>query len=255
MVPMTRRLIKGAVIYGSILCAIATAASGQQTVAPTGQSGTGTNVPASAKHKIGIFGFGSLIADPGEELAKATTSKLEVETPFAIEYAHSSTHTRGGAPTLVPVKSGGAKAKATIFVLNDSISEQEAANILWRRETRQVGSGKSYKALTHPGPNSVIVAAVTNYKGLETILYTDFADSGKLTNPTSQQLAELAVTSARNPEVPEGMDGISYLLAAKKAGIITPLTADYERGILQLTGATSLEEALRKAAVSRTNVR
>jgi hypothetical protein len=239
--------IKNSLTCGLIIFAMATAASGQTAIAPNGQGSAVANVPAPPKHKIGIFGFGSLIADPGEELAKSTASRLEAETPFAIEYAHTSTHTRGGAPTLVPVKSGGAKVKATIFVLNDSISEQEAANILWRRETRQVGSGKSYKPSAHPGPNSVLVAAVKSYQGLDTILYTDFADSGKLANPTAEQLAELAVTSARNPDVPEGMDGISYLMAAKKAGIITPLTANYERGILQLTGASSLEESLKKA--------
>jgi hypothetical protein len=242
----TWRLIKNALANLLIPFAMVTVACGQPATSSNGQFGAGATISAPPKHKIGIFGFGSLIADPGEELATATVSKLEAETPFAIEYAHSSTHTRGGAPTLVPVTSGGAKAKATIFVLSDSISEQEAANILWRRETRQVGSGKSYKPSTHPGSNSVLVAAVKNYQGIDTILYTDFADSGKLTNPTAQQLAELAVTSARNPEVPEGMDGISYLMAAKRAGIITPLTADYERGILKLTGASSLEEALRK---------
>jgi hypothetical protein len=239
-------LIKNTLLYGVIISAIAAGARGQPATAPNGQFGAGANILAPAKHKIGIFGFGSLIADPGEELARATASRLEAETPFAIEYAHTSTHTRGGAPTLVPVKAGGAQVKATIFVLNDSISEQEAANILWRRETRQVGSGKLYKPSTHPGPNSVLVAGAKNYQGLDTILYTDFADSGKLANPTAEQLADLAVTSARNHDVPEGMDGISYLMAAKKAGIITPLTADYERGILRLTGASSLEDALRK---------
>src|SRR5262249_10441219 len=100
---------------------------------------------AHAKLKIGIFGFGSLIADPGEELADATASRIGAETPFAVEYGRTSKRTRGGAPTLVPVSSGGAHVKATIFVLKDSISEQEAKNILWRRETRQVGSGKAYK--------------------------------------------------------------------------------------------------------------
>jgi hypothetical protein len=199
-----------------------------------------------AKLKIGIFGFGSLIADPGEELANATASRMEAETPFAVEYGRTSKRTRGGAPTLVPVNSGGAHVKATIFVLKDSISEQEAKNILWRRETRQVGSGKTYKRSASPGSNSVLVAVWRNFMGLNRVLYTDFADSGKLDHPTAKQLAELAVESARKRDVPEGMDGISYLMAAKKAGIITPLSADYEQEILRMTGATRLEEALTK---------
>jgi hypothetical protein len=199
-----------------------------------------------AKHKIGIFAFGSLIADPGAELAAATTSRLEAETPFAIEYDHTSTHTRGGAPTLVPVASGGAKVKATILVLKDPTSEQQAANLLWRRETRQIGSGKAYKRPVKPGPNSVLVAACKNFMGFDEVLYTDFPDSGKLTNPSATQLAELAVGSARNHDVPDGMDGISYLMSAEKAGIITPLTGDYEKEILRIADASSLGQALEK---------
>jgi hypothetical protein len=199
------------------------------------------------KLKIGIFGFGSLIADPGEELANATASRIEAETPFAVEYGRTSKRTRGGAPTLVPVSAGGAHVKATIFVLKDSISEPEAKSILWRRETRQVGSGKVYRRPANPGANSVLVAVSKNFMGLDRVLYTDFADSGKLEHPTARQLGELAVSSAGKRDVPEGMDGISYLMAAKKAGIITPLSGDYEEEILRITGAASLEEALAKA--------
>jgi len=202
---------------------------------------------AHTKLKVGIFGFGSLIADPGEELADATASRIEAETPFAVEYGRTSKRTRGGAPTLVPVSSGGAHVKATIFVLKDSISEQEAKSILWRRETRQVGSGKAYKRPANPGPNSVLIAVCKDFMGPDRVLYTDFADSGKLEHPTARQLAELAVASARKRDVPKGMDGISYLMAAKKAGIITPLSGAYEKEILRITGAGSLEEALAKA--------
>ena len=203
------------------------------------------------KHKYGIFGFGSLITDPGEELAAATERREELETPFAIEYGRSS-GTRGGAPTLVPVKSGGAKVKATVFVLKDSVSEQEAENILWRRETRQVGSGKQYKRPKNPGPNSVLAAYSTNLLGLDKIFYTDFSDSGKLSNPTASQLAQLAVDSARDPDVKEGMDGITYLMNARKAGIETPLTPAYEKEILRLTGSSSLQEALAKCHATAT---
>jgi hypothetical protein len=56
----------------------------------------------------------------------------------------------------------------------------------------------------------------------------------------------LAVDSARNREVPDGNDGISYLMNAKKAGIVTPLSADYEKEIRKLTGTSSLESALAK---------
>ena len=237
-----RPVIACALIRNLSLAAVGVLAAG---LAPVSSEGTGdaSHPPPAVIHKIGILGFGSLIADPGEELRNATESRQEMETPFAIEFGRSS-NTRGGAPTLVPVKAGGAKAKAVVFVLKASISEQEASNILWRRETRQVGSGRSYKRPARPGPNSVLVEASTNLLGLEKILYTDFADSGKLANPTATELAEMAVASARNPEVTEGMDGISYLMAAKKAGIKTPLSADYEKEILRLSSTDRLEQAL-----------
>jgi hypothetical protein len=232
-------------VQSPFIVAIAVLALGQQPASSDGR-GHADHRPPRAIHKIGILGFGSLIADPGEELSAATESRQEMETPFAIEFGRSS-NTRGGAPTLVPVAAGGAKAKAVVFVLKGSVSEQEASNILWRRETRQVGSGRSYVRPVKPGPNSVLVRACTNLLGLEKILYTDFADSGKLGNPTATQLAEMAVLSARNPEVAKkGMDGISYFMAAKKAGIKTPLSADYEREILRLSHTDSLEHALAK---------
>jgi hypothetical protein len=246
---MTRRIDR--VLIAALACVLlwfeTLGVARSQTSAEAGErQGPHTGERPSTRLKIGIFGFGSLIADPGEELANATASRIEAETPFAVEYGRTSKRTRGGAPTLVPVKNGGTKVKATIFVLKDSVSEQEARDILWRRETRQVGSGKTYKRPAHPGPSSVLVATCKNFMGLDRVLYTDFADSGKLTNPTAGELARLAMESAKNHDVPDGMDGISYLMAAKKAGIVTPLSADYEKEILRMTGASSLEEALTK---------
>jgi hypothetical protein len=234
-------------VSGLLVLAAAIATDGQQPRVPSRDGKVGRGEPSQKRLKIGIFAFGSLIADPGEELDRATESRLDAETPFAVEYGRTSRRTRGGAPTLVPVKTGGAKVKATIFVLKDSISEQEARNILWRRETRQVGSGKTYKRPANPGPNSVLVATSRNFMGLDRVFYTDFADSGKLVNPTATELAQLAVGSARDRDVPEGMDGISYLMAAKKAGIKTPLSAEYEKEILRITHSPNLEEALKKA--------
>ena len=144
-VPMWRTLVSG-VLGGLIVTVIAIDAAGQQPAAKSAKSGgAGDATPSvllQGKPRYGIFGFGSLISDPGEELTKATGRRQDLETPFAVEYGRSS-NTRGGAPTLVPVKTGGAKVKATVFVLKDSISEQEAENILYRRELHKVGSGRA----------------------------------------------------------------------------------------------------------------
>lgn len=222
------------------------AAGPRQAAAKSADAPTSTAAPPG-KSRFGVFGFGSLISDPGQELIDATASRQPLETPFAVEYGRSS-NTRGGAPTLVPVQTGGARVKATVFVLKDSISEQEAMNILYRRERHLVGSGLVYRVstTTKGGKNSIVVAAWPNLIGLEKIFYTDFHDAGKLTNPTPALLAELAVESARNREVPEGNDGISYLMNAKKAGIVTPLSAAYEKEILKMTDTSSLDQALVK---------
>jgi len=54
--------------------------------------------------------YGSLIDDPGSEIQPVIARLIEgVETPFKVEFARSS-EKRDGAPTLVPVKEGGACA-------------------------------------------------------------------------------------------------------------------------------------------------
>ena len=80
------------------------------------------------KETVGILAYGSLIDNPGDEIAAATVRTIEeVETPFSVELARSSDG-RGGAPTLVPVDKGGARVRAQIFVLD--VSEEEAVNRL-----------------------------------------------------------------------------------------------------------------------------
>jgi hypothetical protein len=59
------------------------------------------------------------------------------------------------------------------------------------------------------------------------------------------RLAELAIKSAHSQR--PGRDGISYLIAAKRNGIVTPLSGAYEQEILRRTAARDLDEALRKA--------
>lgn len=192
---------------------------------------------------LGILAFGSLIHEPGRELEAATASRREMVTPFPVEFARSS-RTRGGAPTLVPVRSGGARVKAVVLVLKDSISEMEAMSILWCRETNRVGSSRTYTRPTTPGPDRMLVEALTNHEGFAKVFYTDFPESGKIADPTPGLLAGLALDSVSRAD--PGKDGISYLVAAKAAGIATPLMAGYEAEILRRAGAVDLEDALRR---------
>ena len=117
--------------------------------------------------------------------------------------------------------------------------------MLWRRETKQVDSGRSYVHPEKPGPDSVLVKTIRQSD--KTILYTDFHETGKLSKPTAERACHSGCGHAKNANVPEGQNGITYLINAKKAGIVTPLMDAYEQEILRTAGATTLAESLLKA--------
>lgn len=190
--------------------------------------------------QVGILAYGSLIPEPGAEIEAATVKTIErVETPFAIEFARRS-KSRGGAPTLVPVSYGGSRVIARVFVV--SVSEEEAASRLYRRETHQIGSSRSYRKPKIVGPDSVRVRRLENFADIKVVLYTDIA--ANLQAPTGNELARLAIDSVG--KCGAGKDGVSYLIAAKRCGIDTPLLSEYEAEILRETQTGDLLEALAK---------
>jgi len=191
------------------------------------------------KLKVGVLAFGSLISDPGEELKTKTILRIKTQTPFPVEYGRYSASTRGGAPTLVPHHKGSSVA-AEIFVLDDAVTIDEAANMLWRRETRKTG-GEVYAEGT--SANSVLVRQFREDPRVGTVLYTNFHDAGKIPNPNARELAEHAIRSIA--AAAEGTDGITYLIKTMKCGIETPLTRAYRDEILRQTNSLTLEEALR----------
>lgn len=200
---------------------------------------------------IGILAYGSLINHPDREIESAITDRKKVLTPFNVEFARYSEKTRGGAPTLVPVDSGGSKVKAEIFILKESISISEAESMLWRRETRRVGSKKTYSRPASPSPNSILVGKLSNFEGVDTILYTDFHSSGKISNPEPDELANRAIESLK--KISNNKDGIQYLIDVKKSGIETALMSEYEKLILKKTSTDSLESAREKIIREKRN--
>jgi len=189
--------------------------------------------------EIGILAFGSLIGDPGPEIAQATVRKIpDVVTPFGVEFARRSDVTRAGAPTVVPVLTGGSPVKAQLIVLN--ITEQEAKDRLWRRETRRT-EGK-YTHRPKPGPNTLIIDAYPRVGGVSVALAARLP--ANIEPLTPEELARLAIESAH--KLTNGLDGISYLINVKREGIVTPLMPMYEAEILRRSGARNLEEALAK---------
>jgi hypothetical protein len=134
---------------------------------------------------------------------------------------------------------------AQILVLN--LSEQEAKDRLWRRETDKVGRGGHYKHHDKPGPNTLVIDTYTNLANIELVLAARFAAT--IPVPTPEQLAELAINSVFHSVAQR--DGITYLMEAKLCGIVTPLSEAYEREIFRRTQATDLAQALHKLQRTR----
>ncbi len=191
---------------------------------------------------IGILAYGSLIGDPGHEIGPFINVRISTETPFPVEYGRFSTSTRGGAPTVVP-HTFGKPVAAEILVLSDEVLLAEAKSMLWRRERGKMGSGEEYQE--RGTKNAVIVYCTVNFCGIDHVLYTDFNPEGKIHSPDPHALAEAAVKSVH--KAGSGKDGISYLMNLISKGVFTELTGKYQQEILNLTKATSLEEALKKA--------
>jgi hypothetical protein len=173
---------------------------------------------------VGILAFGSIVEQPGAELAATVTRRVEAETPFAIEFARSS-RTRDGAPTLVPVNEGGAHVPASVFVLDNSITVADARAMLYRRET-----GRPHDMST--GSRGDWIAELTDFGGLDTCLYT--ALPANIQPLTAQKLADLALCSAAASVGAERRDGISYLQQQKR-----PRDCDSADASLRGSGAKS----------------
>jgi hypothetical protein len=190
---------------------------------------------------VGILAYGSLVDDPGVEIGPLVVERIEsVETSFCVEFARTS-RTRGGAPTLVPVSEGGSRIKGKILVLEESVSETEATDMLWRRETRRERSGERYESPSSYDVNAVLVRRLEDFEGLDMVLYAEIG--ANISDLDSRKLAELAINSARSRAGREGKDGITYFIGVKENGVETPLMLDYESEILRQTGTNTLLQA------------
>ncbi len=208
---------------------------------------------------IGILAYGSLREDPKKELREATSKIIEnVETPFEIEYARKSVG-RSNAPTLVPVPEGmGRKVPAQILVLRDGISEQEAKNILYRRETGKISEVEiEYdENVQWRKADPVLIKSLSNFGDIECVLYVDFKvkfdqilRKDLSLNKKGRILAELAIESVSELTYFASEDGIQYLAVCIKLDILTPLTEIYKMEILNLAEhADNLEEARNRIA-------
>lgn len=188
---------------------------------------------------LGILAYGSLIDEPGDELAPHINEIIRgVPTPFPVEFARKSM-SRGEAPTLVP-HNDGVPVQAAILVVDCSVDD--ATDMLWRRETRTADRSRAYPGARADRPNSVRVERISDYVGCATLLFTSIA--ANITPLTAAQLAKFAVASVAKAK--PGLDGIAYLMAAEANGIVTALSPAYKAAILELTDAADLASARQK---------
>jgi hypothetical protein len=192
---------------------------------------------------IGILAYGSLIDDPGPEIARHIIGKISCTTPFPIEYSRMS-KSRGFAPTLIPVKNKGSKVNALILLMNNKVSIEQVKDMLWRRETRQKDQSKCYVEKSTPDKNTVQIKVIDNFENTNKVVYTSIPPNVGLVSGAI--LATLAIKSILSEAGEKGLDGVRYLMAAKRNGIITPLTDEYESEILKYCGVSTLEEAIAK---------
>jgi cation transport regulator ChaC len=192
---------------------------------------------------VGILAYGSLIDDPGPEIAPRIKARRIVRTPFRVEFARKSGWTRGGSPTLVRVRSGGSRVRATLLILDNTVTEAQAADLLWRRETRHTDDDRHYRPNARRTSDSVRIERIRGIHGVDVVLYAQLSPNIRRRSP--QKLARLAIASAR--VAPLARNGIQYLLDAKRNGIRTPLSRRYEAEILRGTGAKTLAAAAKTA--------
>jgi hypothetical protein len=122
------------------------------------------------------------------------------------------------------------------------LSEREALDRLWRRETNRIGESGHYVHPRNPGLDTLIIDRYENLASVSVVLAARLP--ANITPLNADVLATLAIKSAH--ELDDDRDGISYLLDAKRNGIVTPLSGPYEREILRRMKTRSLEDALKK---------
>jgi hypothetical protein len=209
----------------------------------------------------GILAYGSLLVDPGEEIAEVAVRRIPTRTPFPVEYARSS-KARAGAPTLVPVKAGiGAPVQAQILVIGTDLSDQEVQNRLYRRE---VGPGAERDAIyddmaQRRKRNAVLIEVLHDVAGIPTVFYTslkvnipEVVRADVSAECKANLLAGRAIASVTAETYSRNRDGIRYLADALDHGVRTPLTEAYRVAVLRRTGdAPDLETALQRLALKR----
>lgn len=189
--------------------------------------------PSSSK-PVGVLAFGSLIWDPGclqEHIIAGETR--DARTPWPVEYARKST-SRGCAPTVVRVNEGG-RVSAKILIL-DICDEETARSIVACRE-----------GLSHEGRHKIkhCRELECEHNDLAAVFYAGLKPNICGPDLCAEELATLAVGSFEKLEESERCrkNGIRYLRKNIEHGVVTALTCEYKRTILEKCGKETLKDA------------
>lgn len=222
------------------------------------RNGHGRGTHYSIAHNYGVLAYGSLLTDPGVELAEVIAERRSTITPFTVEYACSNQE-YAGAPFLAPVPAQfGTTVNAQILVTHPDIQDREVRDRLYRREVNRVGDedceydGRPEQIKS----NAVVIEAVQDLAGVPTVFYTalkpnipEILRADLSAKVKAKQLAELALASVTLETYTTECDGIHYLIDAMQQGITTPLSALYRDAVLRLANnAPNLEMARQWAA-------
>lgn len=186
-----------------------------------------------AQRPVAIMAYGSLLYEPGAGLAMVIVARRPCRTPFPVEYGRASRRW-GGGPVLVPHERGG-PVDGALLLLADEVDLGTAVELLADREG--LDGSRGVVEVDMPGDRLVITACLPR----------------NLPAPDMDPdaLARRAVTSARHGP----RNGVAYLNGALRAGIVTPASEAYARGVLERVGAQSLDEAERLLAFARSTTR
>ena len=186
-----------------------------------------------SQRPLAILAYGSLLHDPGA-LGPLITEVVPCRTPFPVEYGRASQRW-GGGPVLVPHPLGG-PVDGGLLLLAGHLELGQATDLLAEREGLQ--SARGVVQVDLPGDRLVLAASLPR----------------NLPAPdmTPAALARRAIASVH----PDGRrNGVRYLAAALRSGIVTPRSEAYRDAILGATGAATLEDAERLLALPRSEER
>lgn len=183
---------------------------------------------AVPQRPVAVLAYGSLLDEPGPELAAVTIGRRPCRTPFGVEYGRASQRW-GGGPVLVP-HARGAPVTGALLLLGQSVTLGAAVEMLAAREGLPDGRGVVEVAL----PGGLLVLAASLPRNLP----APDMEPGAL----ARRAAASVANGPRN--------GVAYLRRALASGIETRLTQRYQAALLRLTGAETLEAAERRLVAS-----